>query len=153
MIARPDGNCQAKSYKLSSGLFEERALILHSGSKPIPSWPACALLAQEGISASWGLAGATALREGKPKRFVLTFHSLCQLLSNGERPSSDGRQSMGLGIPLEVPMQNLRELTPGLEGAGRACVNEERVRWADWSWEGDPSACLAGDGLGTKSCH
>lgn len=36
---------------------------------------------------------------------------------------------MGLGIPREVPMEiSLRELLPqaiGLEGAGRACVNEE----------------------------
>lgn len=61
---------------------------------------------------SWGLAGATALREGKPRLFVLNFQSVCQLLSNRERPSSDGRQSVGFGIPLEVPVGNLRELFP-----------------------------------------
>lgn len=39
---------------------------------------------------------------------MLTSQSVCQFLRNSERgPSSDSRQYMKLGIPLEVPMETL----------------------------------------------
>lgn len=80
-----------------------------------------------------GLGWGDCAREGKPvpePALELTFQSLSQLLSNCERPSSDGIPLGARNSPRGSRGEPERPvpLTPGLEGAGRACVHEERVR-------------------------